>query len=102
MLKVLYESLVDLEQRHDLGEYYAPDWLASRIVAAAVDAPLEQRVLDPACGSGTFLFHAVRRLIAAGRKDAAGQPRMTLLERVDHLRSLSCQAGPDGPPCKGQ
>ncbi len=70
VLKVLYESLVDPEQRHDLGEYYTPDWLAARVVAAAVDAPLEQRVLDPACGSGTFLFHAVRRLVAAGR--AAG------------------------------
>jgi hypothetical protein len=72
VLKILYESLVDPDQRHDLGEYYTPDWLAARVVAAAVDAPLEQRVLDPACGSGTFLFHAVRRLIAAGR--AAGWP----------------------------
>src|SRR5262249_37851455 len=68
VLKVLYESLVDPDERHDLGEYYTPDWLAGRIVAAAIDAPLSQRVLDPACGSGTFLFHAVRRLIAAGRE----------------------------------
>jgi len=67
VLKVLYESLVDPDERHDLGEYYTPDWLAGRVVAAAVDAPLTQRVLDPACGSGTFLFHALRRLIAAGR-----------------------------------
>ena len=66
MLKVLYESLVDPDERHDLGEYYTPDWLAGRVVAEAVDAPLTQRVLDPACGSGTFLFHALRRLIAAG------------------------------------
>jgi hypothetical protein len=70
VLKVLYESLVDPDERHDLGEYYTPDWLAGRIVAEVVNAPLVQRVLDPACGSGTFLFHAVRRLIAAGR--AAG------------------------------
>ena len=72
VLKILYESLVDPDQRHDLGEYYTPDWLAARVVAAAVDAPLEQTVLDPACGSGTFLFHAVRRLVAAGR--AMGWP----------------------------
>jgi SAM-dependent methyltransferase len=70
VLKVLYESLVDPEQRHDLGEYYTPDWLAGRVVAEAVDEPLTQRVLDPACGSGTFLFHAIRRLVAAG--EAAG------------------------------
>jgi hypothetical protein len=87
VLKILYESLVDPDERHDLGEYYTPDWLAARIVAAAVDAPLEQRVLDPACGSGTFLFHAVRRLIAAGR--AAGWPGPRILETCeDKVRGL--------------
>jgi SAM-dependent methyltransferase len=72
VLKSLYESLVDPDERHDLGEYYTPDWLAARVVAAAIPRPLENRVLDPSCGSGTFLFHALRRLIAAGR--AAGLP----------------------------
>lgn len=66
VLKSLYESLIDPDERHDLGEYYTPDWLAARVVATAIDQPLEQRVLDPSCGSGTFLFHALRRLIAAG------------------------------------
>ena len=70
VLKGLYESLIDTEQRHSLGEYYTPDWLAERITAEAVDRPLEQRVLDPACGSGTFVFHAVRRLLKAS--DEAG------------------------------
>ena len=78
VLKILYESLVDPEERHDLGEYYTPDWLAFRVVEAAVDKPLEQRVLDPACGSGTFLFHALRRLVAAGR--AAGWSDRRILE----------------------
>jgi SAM-dependent methyltransferase len=66
VLKALYESLIDPEQRHDLGEYYTPDWLAAKVVKAAVTAPLTQRVLDPACGSGTFLFQAIRHLRAAG------------------------------------
>jgi SAM-dependent methyltransferase len=65
VLKGLYESLIDPDQRHDLGEYFTPDWLAAKICAWAVDSPLEQRVLDPACGSGSFLFHAVRRFFAA-------------------------------------
>jgi hypothetical protein len=60
ILKVLYESLIDRDERHGLGEYYTPDWLARKVVRHAVTAPLEQRVLDPACGSGAFLFHAVR------------------------------------------
>lgn len=69
VLKGLYESLIDPEQRHSLGEYYTPDWLAQRICAAAVQTPLDQRVLDPACGSGTFVFHAVRRLLEAAEQD---------------------------------
>ena len=72
VLKSLYESLIDPDERHDLGEYYTPDWLAARVVAAAIPSPLDQRVLDPSCGSGTFLFHALRHLIAAGRE--AGLP----------------------------
>ena len=67
ILKALYESLIDPETRHDLGEYYTPDWLASRMVATAVDDPLAQRVMDPACGSGTFLFHAVRAVLEAAK-----------------------------------
>lgn len=68
VLKSLYESLIDPDERHDLGEYYTPDWLAARVVAAAIEHPLDQRVLDPSCGSGTFLFQAMRRLIATGRE----------------------------------
>lgn len=68
VLKILYESLIDPEQRHDLGEYYTPDWLASRICNAAINDPVAQRVLDPACGSGSFLFHALRRFIAAAHE----------------------------------
>lgn len=67
VLKSLYESLIDPDERHDLGEYYTPDWLAARVVGAAVDDPLAERVLDPSCGSGTFLFQALRHLVATAR-----------------------------------
>ncbi|MBA4768105.1 MAG: N-6 DNA methylase [Porphyrobacter sp.] len=74
VLKILYEALIDASERHGLGEYYTPDWLAAKVVRHAVTAPLEQRVLDPACGSGTFLFHAVRRFLAEA-EDAGLDPR---------------------------
>lgn len=80
VLKGLYESLIDPEQRHFLGEYYTPDWLAERICAEAIKNPLEQRVLDPACGSGTFVFHAVRRLLKAAEQ--AGIPVQDAIERA--------------------
>jgi len=60
VLKHLYESVITAKDRAALGEYYTPDWLADRAVAAAVGDPLNQRVLDPSCGSGTFVFHAAR------------------------------------------
>ncbi len=68
VLKGLYESLIDPEQRHFLGEYYTPDWLAERICAEAIKEPIQMRVLDPACGSGTFVFHAVRKLLKAAEE----------------------------------
>jgi hypothetical protein len=77
VLKVLYESVITAPTRKRLGEYYTPDWLAERIVSASVERPLETRVLDPACGSGTFLFHAARRYLAAA--EAAGHSAASAL-----------------------
>ncbi len=65
VLKGLYESVVGPAERKQLGEHYTPDWLSQAIVEKVVSKPLEQRVLDPACGSGTFLFHAIRRFLQA-------------------------------------
>ena len=79
VLKGLYESLIDPDQRHVLGEYYTPDWLAQRVCEAAVGDPLNERVVDPACGSGAFLFHAVRRCLAAA--EAAGMSNREALDR---------------------
>ncbi|MYD09727.1 MAG: N-6 DNA methylase [Chloroflexi bacterium] len=61
LLKQLYQDLVDPDTRHDLGEYYTPDWLA-QLTLEEIDYRAPQSLLDPACGSGTFLFNAIRRL----------------------------------------
>lgn len=60
VLKSLYQELVDPETRHDLGEYYTPDWLAHRMVRKLLDEKPDGSLLDPACGSGTFLYLAIR------------------------------------------
>jgi len=84
VLKGLYESLIDPEQRHQLGEYYTPDWLAHKMVKEVVTDPLEQRVLDPSCGSGTFLFHAVRHFLAAAEEEGY-ENRVALAECTSHV-----------------
>lgn len=82
VLKVLYESIIGRDTRKRMGEYYTPDWLAEQIVEKCVRRPLDQRVLDPACGSGTFLFHAVRRYL-----ESAERSRLPLAEALVNLSS---------------
>ena len=65
VLKHVYESVVTSETRQQLGEYYTPDWLAQMMIDELDYVPLEAHVLDASCGSGTFLFHAVRRHLEA-------------------------------------
>ncbi|MDE0668121.1 MAG: N-6 DNA methylase [bacterium] len=81
VLRQMYESVIEAGHRKAFGEYYTPDWLAEMVaervcdpdwceaaVARARRAEDSLRgvgVLDPACGSGTFLFHAARRICDA-------------------------------------
>ncbi len=80
LFKKLYHYLLPREIRHNLGEYYTPDWLALRLLrqvdneffAAKPDEGLRRRLLatrflDPACGSGTFLVLTIARMQELGR-----------------------------------
>ncbi len=60
VLKTLYQDLVTAGERHNLGEYYTPDWLVEEIVDGELENDAKETVLDPTCGSGTFLFQAIR------------------------------------------
>jgi SAM-dependent methyltransferase len=64
LLKKLYHYLLPREIRHDLGEYYTPDWLAERLIIQTLGktdlGDHTKRVLDPACGSGTFLVILIK------------------------------------------
>lgn len=77
LLKKLYHYLLPREIRHDLGEFYTPDWLAERLLNQLGEPWFimprgnrppkglpDKRLLDPACGSGTFLVLAIRALKA--------------------------------------
>jgi hypothetical protein len=70
LLKDLYENLVDRETKHDLGEIYTPDWLVELALREA-NFGKGKSLLDPACGSGTFLFTAIRLLREQGIKGVA-------------------------------
>ncbi|RKX98374.1 MAG: hypothetical protein DRP55_08245, partial [Spirochaetes bacterium] len=61
IFKELYEEVIEQTQRHGLGEYYTPKWLVELIleeVFSEWDKSIPPKILDPACGSGTFLVHS--------------------------------------------
>ncbi len=81
LLKQLYQNLMPKRLRHDLGEYYTPDWLAERLLnQLGVDGDPGKRLLDPACGSGTFLVLTIKRIRQYAEEKML--PEADVLERI--------------------
>lgn len=59
VLKDIYEDIILPKERHALGEYYTPDWLAEKVLVDILSS-YKEKILDPSCGSGTFLFKAIK------------------------------------------
>ena len=117
LLKKLYHYLLPREVRHNLGEYYTPDWLAQRLLNqvdqeffGTIKESLRPKLrslrwLDPACGSGTFLVLLIKRyrelgdrlmvpeeeLLAAVLKNIVGfdiNPLAVITARVNYILAL--------------
>jgi hypothetical protein len=85
LLKKLYQYLIPKKLRHDLGEYYTPDWLAERLlIQIGYDGDIKKRLLDPACGSGTFPVLALRRL-RQWAADHMIEPAIILKAALDNI-----------------
>lgn len=70
VLKAFYQALVPETLRKALGEFYTPDWLVDVTCdRAEVNDWYNARVLDPTCGSGSFLLETIRRKRAIAEKD---------------------------------
>jgi hypothetical protein len=82
VLKGVYQDLVDPKDRHDLGEYYTPDWLCERIVSKLFPNAGWVSVLDPACGSGSFLRAAIIQLLRTNQSDTDGERLRGVLDHV--------------------
>jgi methylase of polypeptide subunit release factors len=81
LLKKLYQYIVPQEVRHKLGEYYTPDWLAELVLnEVGYDGDTSKRLIDPACGSGTFIVLAIKRAIENGKNNKL--PRIEIVKRV--------------------
>ena len=66
LFKEIYQEIVRRSERHRIGEYYTPEWLVQLTLKEALKVWFDKnrgrnfpRILDPACGSGTFLCNAI-------------------------------------------
>lgn len=78
LFKGLYQEFVPRELRHALGEVYTPDWLAAHALDA-IDWEPHDDLLDPTCGTGTFLLEALSRRLEQDRHGGASSSASTLL-----------------------
>jgi SAM-dependent methyltransferase len=92
LLKKLYQNLMPKELRHDLGEYYTPDWLAEQLLNQLHSGTPEksprspdERLLDPACGSGTFLVLHIRDVRQHARDVLLPQKKFTPKQLLDKI-----------------
>jgi hypothetical protein len=60
VLKRVYQTMIPQNLRKSLGEFYTKDWVAE-LLLDEVGYDGSSSLLDPACGSGTFLALAIKR-----------------------------------------
>ena len=76
LLGDLYQRYFDPETRKALGEFYTPQPVVDYIMdGVGYDRGVSnERLIDPACGSGTFLVDAVERYLEDVERYANGEP----------------------------
>lgn len=85
----VYTTYVSRKEKKKKGQYYTPPEIVNYILDGVgyVQGPAiigsNKRLIDPACGSGTFLVSAAKRLVAAfGGAGGSGTDAKTVLEQV--------------------
>lgn len=104
LFRELYEEIIEPKERHKAGEYYTPEWLVQLILEEIIPLWEEKKgnaipkIIDPACGSGTFLYRTIRVLIEKGVslkdiiKNVAGadiNPIATITAKANYLIAIA-------------
>ncbi len=80
LLGVLYQRYFDRDTRKALGEFYTPPEVIEFILdECGYKGQRGDRLLDPACGSGSFLTAALRRYL----KNVTGDAKRALQDLTD-------------------
>lgn len=85
IIGTVYNTYVSRKEKREKGQYYTPPAIVSYILdtvgySGRTIIGSNRRLIDPACGSGSFLVTAAKRLVAA-YQGQLGDPS-TVLERV--------------------
>lgn len=64
----VFEKLIPPVERHALGQYFTNENLVD-LITAFCSSSKSDKILDPTCGTGTFLIRSYDRLRNAGEKD---------------------------------
>ena len=82
----IYNTYVSRKEKREKGQYYTPPAIVNYILdeigyksGPGIIGP-NKRLIDPACGSGTFLVSAAKRLVAAyqGTREQVDDPEAVL------------------------
>lgn len=69
ILQEVYMELIPAEMRHLMGEYFSPDWIVEHSLdLVGFTGNIDKTLIDPTAGSGTFLTHAIKRIIQNRKK----------------------------------
>lgn len=64
ILQEVYMELIPAEMRHLMGEYFSPDWIVEHALdMVGYDGDITKTLIDPTAGSGSFLTHAIKRVV---------------------------------------
>ena len=65
ILQEIYMELIPTEMRHLMGEYFSPDWIVEHVLdLLGYNGDINTTLIDPTAGSGTFLTHAIKRIVS--------------------------------------
>jgi len=73
----IFERLIAPDERHKLGQYFTPSYVVDLINTFCIQS-VDDVVLDPGCGAGTFLVRAYSRL----KRLDSGKNHEELLEQL--------------------
>jgi len=88
IIGTIYNTYVNRKEKREKGQYYTPPAIVNYILdtvgySGRAIIGSNKRLIDPACGSGTFLVSAAKRFVAAysGTDGKVGDP-LAVLERL--------------------